>query len=165
MKKAYRRGGVGALMDEYERATAELRRLVETITEDEFERVADAETASEDCRSVQTVMAHVVGGGYGYADYIRGVYSMPSARPPKQLASRRETLAQLDAMLEYTAATLDGKWEMTDEENARAVIHSRWGVTYNLEQLLEHAIVHVLRHRRQVERFLLKLNEDRSPRG
>jgi len=33
-------------------------------------------------------------------------------------------------------------------------IRSRWGAVYDLEQLLEHAIVHVLRHRRQIERFL-----------
>ncbi len=26
----------------------------------------------------------------------------------------------------------------------------------NLEQLLEHAVLHILRHRRQIEKFLLK---------
>ena len=35
---------------------------------------------------------------------------------------------------------------------------TRWGQMYNIEQLLEHAIVHVLRHRRQIERFLLHIN-------
>jgi len=34
-----------------------------------------------------------------------------------------------------------------------------WGQLYDVEQLLEHAIVHILRHRRQIERFLLKINE------
>ncbi|MCR9290718.1 MAG: DinB family protein, partial [Bacteroidetes bacterium] len=33
----------------------------------------------------------------------------------------------------------------------------RWGQLYDVEQLFEHAIVHILRHRRQIERFLLKL--------
>jgi hypothetical protein len=33
---------------------------------------------------------------------------------------------------------------------------TRWGVDYNIDQLFEHAIVHVLRHRRQIEKFLLK---------
>ena len=33
----------------------------------------------------------------------------------------------------------------------------RWGQTYDVEQLYEHAIVHILRHRRQIERFKLKL--------
>jgi len=29
-----------------------------------------------------------------------------------------------------------------------------WGENYDFEQLLEHAIVHILRHRRQIERLL-----------
>lgn len=33
----------------------------------------------------------------------------------------------------------------------------RWGQLYDVEQLFEHAIVHILRHRRQIERFLLIL--------
>jgi hypothetical protein len=32
-----------------------------------------------------------------------------------------------------------------------------WGQSYDVEQLFEHAIVHILRHRTQIERFLLKL--------
>ena len=38
-------------------------------------------------------------------------------------------------------------------------IKVRWGQQYDVEQLIEHAIVHVLRHRRQIERFLIKLRE------
>jgi len=37
-------------------------------------------------------------------------------------------------------------------ESAR--IQSRLGSIFNLEQMFEHAIVHVLHHRRQIERFL-----------
>jgi uncharacterized damage-inducible protein DinB len=154
MRKSYRKGPIGALMDEYERAASELRRLVEQIPEEEVVRVVDPETGDDDCRSVQTIMSHVVNAGYGYADYLRGVFSIPSARPPKGLLSRQESLVQLDAMLAYTAQTLEGRWEMTDEEVAGAVINSRWGVRYDAEQLLEHAIVHILRHRRQIEKFM-----------
>jgi len=32
----------------------------------------------------------------------------------------------------------------------------RWGPQYDLEQLLEHAVVHILRHRRQIEKFAAK---------
>jgi uncharacterized damage-inducible protein DinB len=154
MTKSYRRGPVGALMDEYERAAAELGRLVERIPEDDVVRVVDSRTEDDDCRSVQTVMSHVVNAGYGYADYLRAVFGIPSARPPKRLLTPRESLAQLDAMLAYTAETLEGRWEMTDEEITSAVIHSGWGVRYDAEQLLEHAVVHVLRHRRQIEKFI-----------
>ncbi|MGH7455053.1 MAG: DinB family protein [bacterium] len=154
MKKAYRKGALGAMMDEYERAASELKRLVEQIPDDEFVRIVDPQTSNENCRSVQTIMAHVVSAGYGYADHIRQVFSISSTRPPKRLLSRQEAVAQLESMLEYTAQTLEGRWEMTDEQIESITIHSRWEVTYNLEQLLEHAIVHILRHRRQVEKFM-----------
>ena len=153
-RESYRRGPIGALMDEYERAGAELRRLVERIPLDEAARIVDPHTGDDDCRSVQTIMSHVVGAGYGYADYLRQVFSIPSARPPRSLLSPSESLEQLGAMLSYTAQTLEGRWEMSAEEMAGAVIDSGWGVRYDAEQLLEHAIVHVLRHRRQIERFI-----------
>lgn len=153
-RESYRPGAVGALMDEYERAAAELRRVVERAAEEDFARVVDPDTADEDCRSVQTVVSHVVAAGYGYADYLRRAFSIPSARPARRLLSAREFSEQLDAMLSYTAQTLEGRWEMGDDELKGIVIDSGWGVRYDAEQLLEHAVVHVLRHRRQIERFI-----------
>jgi uncharacterized damage-inducible protein DinB len=141
-------------MDEYERAAAELARLVDQISEDDFVRVVDPETKDEDCRSVQTIMSHVVRAGYGYADYIREQFSIASTRPQPRLLSRQEALEQLGAALEYTVETLEDKWEMSDKEISATVIKSRWGAVYDVEGLLEHAIVHILRHRRQIEKFI-----------
>ena len=141
-------------MDEYERAASELCRLIERIPEDDFVRVVDSQTKDDDCRSVQTIMSHVVRAGYGYADYIREQFSIASTRPQSRLLSRQESLEQLDAALRYTAQTLDGRWEMSGEEISSTVIKSRWGVVYDVESLLEHAIVHILRHRRQIEKFI-----------
>ena len=141
-------------MDEYERAAWELRRLVEQIPVEDLVRVVDPGTKDEDCRSAQTVVSHVVNAGYGYADLLRKVFSIPSTRPPKALLTHREFLEQLDAMLAYTAETLEGRWRMTEQEITSAAIKTGWGVTYDVEQLLEHAVVHVLRHRRQIEKFM-----------
>ena len=154
MRESFREGAVGALMDEYERAAQELRRLVAHLSEEDAALVVDAETEDEDCRSVQTIMSHVVNASYGYADLLRGSFSVPSTRPPRALLSHAESLGRLDAALAYTAETLEGRWRMTDAEITGAVIQSGWGVRYDVEQLLEHAIVHVLRHRRQIERFM-----------
>lgn len=156
MRKSYRKGALGALMDEYERAASELKHLVAQIPDNDFTRIVDPQTRDENCRSVQTIMAHVVSSGFGYADRIRTLFAIPSTSPPKQHLSRLEAVTQLEAMLDYTAQTLQGRWEMTDEEIESAIIQTGWGVTYDLEQLLEHAIVHILRHRRQIERFMLQ---------
>jgi len=156
MQKTFRKGAVGAMMDEYERAAFELREIVQNISGEEFTRIADAETEDEDCRSIQTIISHVVRAGYGYANYIREQFSR-DAKPfePRQIA-HHEIGDEIDKMLDYTTQTLDGKWEMSDDEICEIKINSRWGEAYNLEQMLEHAIVHVLRHRRQIEKFLLK---------
>ena len=154
MRESYREGAVGALMDEYERAVWELRRLVGRMNEEDLARVVDPETRDDDCRSAQTVVSHVVNSGYGYADLLRKLFAVPSTRPPRALLSRGESLEQLDAILTYMAETLDGRWRMSDEEMTGAVINTGWGVRYDIEQLLEHAVVHVLRHRRQIEKFM-----------
>ncbi len=152
--RSLRKGGVGAMMDEYERAAADLSPILRRITDEEFERVRDRKTQDESCRSIQTIVHHVVRAGYGYASYIREAYGAEGMRPDVPLGTRLQYLERLEVMLAYTDATLEGKWELSDEEIQAVQIRSRWGAMYDLEQLLEHAIVHVLRHRRQIERFL-----------
>jgi uncharacterized damage-inducible protein DinB len=159
MHQAHRKGAIGALMDEYERAAAELKRLVENIDEEDFSRIIDPQASDENCRSIQTIMSHVVGAGRGYAADIREAFSIATERRPKRLLSQRESLEEFDAMLAYTAQTLDGKWEMPEPAIQGTAIHSRWGPKYDLEQLLEHAIVHILRHRRQIEKFSKRISE------
>ena len=41
-------------------------------------------------------------------------------------------------------------------------VQVRWGQKYDVEQLFEHAIVHILRHRRQIELFKEKLVDRNS---
>jgi uncharacterized damage-inducible protein DinB len=154
MSRSYRRGGVGAMMDEYERAASDLIRIVDGLTDDEFERERDSRTTDPHCRSVRTIVNHVIQSGYGYADYIRLAFSVPSERPPLYFTERSQSMIHLGHMLSYTAGTLEGRWEYTDEQVVAVRINSRWGVQYDMEQMLEHAIVHILRHRRQIERFL-----------
>ena len=70
--------------------------------------------------------------------------------------AREEAPARLRAMLDYTIATLDGHWNLSEEDSVAMQMQSGWGQVYDFEQLFEHAIVHVSRHRRQIERFLAR---------
>ena len=154
----YRKGAVGALMDEYERAALELKSIVENISREDYERIADAETKDDDCRSIQTMMNHVVHAGYGYANGIRGKFSMshePLGKERRQI-SPSEIGTEIDKVLAYTVETLDGKWEMSYAEMEETVIMRKENFSENIEQILEHAVLHILRHRRQVDKFLLK---------
>lgn len=159
MAKIYRKGPVGALMDEYERAAGELKNLVGEINQDDFVRILDAETKDPDCRSIQTIMNHVVKAGYGYANYIREQFGDPwqESKADYGISSPDTACDQLDNMLKYTVGSLENKWDMTFAEALKNRIESKRGQVFDFELLLEHAIVHILRHRRQIEIFLIKM--------
>jgi len=153
MRTNYRKGGIGAVMDEYEKAATELENLVNNISEDDFINIVDTETNDEDCRSVQTIVSHVTNSGYGYANYIRDWFSIPKNSPERKLLSKNEFFLRFKDMLAYTSESLEGKWEYSDDNIQKVKMIVRWGPHYDLEQLLEHAVVHILRHRRQIEKF------------
>lgn len=153
MEKTYRTGAIGALLDEYERAALEIKDLINRIPEEDFGRIVDPLTEDDDCRSVQTIVSHVIRSMHGYADYIRKIYSIPAVPLQKKVFSKQETLEMINEGLKYTAETLEGKWNLSDKEINSILIETSWGVNYDLEQILEHAIVHILRHRRQIDKF------------
>ncbi|MCW8811475.1 MAG: DinB family protein [Ignavibacteriaceae bacterium] len=161
LEKKYRKGAVGALMDEYERSAVDLKNLILQISEQDFQKIIDQDTKDEDCRSVQTIVSHVTNSGYGYANYIRDWFSIPKSSPERKLYSKNDFILELDKMLAYTAETLEGKGEFSDDEIMKVKIKARWGPQYDLEQLLEHAIVHILRHRRQIEKLINSKQNDK----
>lgn len=140
-------------MDEYDRAASELKILIERISESDYVKIVDFETEDEDCRSVQTIVSHLTNSGYGYANYIREWFSNPKSLPQRRLLAQNDFSKELDKMNEYTSETLEGKLEYSDDEIQKVKMRVRWGSQYDLEQLLEHAVVHILRHRRQIEKF------------
>lgn len=150
----YRKGPVGAMMDEYERMTAELVRLLEGISDADYNKIIDPDTSDEDCRSAATIMRHVIRAGYGYAGYMRDAWGVDRGGRWDQAVTRTEAIKHLRGMLDYMIATLEGRWDISETESNEMKMKTRWGVTYDFEQLFEHAIVHIMRHRRQIQRLL-----------
>lgn len=76
---------------------------------------------------------------------------------PKSFDNKRitpnEISGQIDKMLTFTPETLDGNWELSNEKIDKLVTVRPWGAPYNSEQILKHAIAHVLRYRRRIESF------------
>ena len=159
-KMTYRNNGaVGALLDEYERAIKDLKKVLRTITPKELLTIVDTTTADEYCRSIQTILAHVVRSGYGYAVYVRKFHGENlDFRDIQWLNSAKEYSKALDKMFDYNVQLFKDYPNLTLEEfDNDKKVPVRWGQRYDVEQLFEHAIVHILRHRRQIERFLLIL--------
>jgi len=155
-------GAVGALLDEYEKALNELKALISTVTQDELMTVVDAQTEDESCRSIKTILDHVVGAGKHYVEAIRiKLGESLSFSERVSYSSISDLLLALDEMFEYNVQLFSDYPDTRIEAHGlEEKILTRWGQTYDIEQLMEHAIVHILRHRRQIERFLLKLRID-----
>jgi len=159
MKKYRDNGAVGAFLDEYEKAVAELSILLETISDTELLTVVDPTTKDPDCKSIQTILTHVVRAGYVYAMYVRKDQGEAlDFRERLPLPSIAEYQKELQLMFQYNEFLFKDYPNLTLETfEEKDKIHTAWGQHYDIEQLFEHAIVHILRHRRQIERFLIIL--------
>src|SRR5712692_3591873 len=107
MAKTYRSGGLGALMDEYERAAAELINLLRTVDEAGF--VTEYPQEGENCRSIQKIMRHVARAAYGYVNNIRVAFNVPVIPLPTNLEDKNESIVCLEKALNYVATALEGR--------------------------------------------------------
>jgi len=149
-------GAKAALTDEYARAIADLETTIRSLSDEVLTRIFDEETTDEDCRSIQTILTHVVRAGYGYVIAIRKWQGEDLAyRERKQLPSAQAYCTALDEVMNYNVQLfLDYPDLPLEAYDSSAKFKVRWGQLYDVEQLFEHAIVHILRHRRQIEGFL-----------
>jgi hypothetical protein len=79
----------------------------------------------------------------------RDVTDIDRTKDVQVVASRASEFADevLSAWTRHLAA-------FSDEEITPAVYTSAWGERFTIEQMLEHAVVHPMRHRVQLERIL-----------
>jgi uncharacterized damage-inducible protein DinB len=154
MNKIYRQGAIGALTDEYEKALFELKVLLGKITNEQFTKVID-NSVEADFQSVRNIVLHIVRSGYVYANHIRNRFGNSVSKNETLINSLQEGITELDKMFTYTVDTFEDKWLLTDEDLLNTIIKTSW-TTYDLEAIIEHSIVHVLRHRLQIEKLLIK---------
>lgn len=154
----FREGPIGALMDEYERATNEYKQVIISLSEERYQQILDAVTEDEDCRSVESITNHVIRAGYGYANYIRKQFNQPlqSRKDVYDVPDPANAGVELEKMLAYTIETLEKLPDLSLEDILQNIIKTTWQQQYDFEQLVEHSIVHLLRHRRQIQKLLEK---------
>lgn len=153
------KGSINALLDEYRKAINELISVIKPVNEKQLCEVVDRNTADSDCRSIQSILTHVVSSGYGYIIYIENHLGNEKQRPEKITYENADKyIESLNLMVEYSINFFqeNSNLEIEQLDNSKK-INVRWGQQYDIEQLLEHAIVHILRHRRQIEKFKKQL--------
>jgi len=152
----YRIGAIGALLDEYEKAINELKLIITDISDNELIDIKDPYTNDSNCRSIQTILTHVISSAYSYCVQIMVYRGVQLERPEKYFRnSALEYIKDLDKVFDFNVQYISTiKDEELEEFRNNKKILSGWGQVYDIEQMLEHAIVHVLRHRRQISRLI-----------
>jgi uncharacterized damage-inducible protein DinB len=152
MTKTYRKGAIGALTDEYEKALNELTEVLNTLTDKTFS-TPFPQVKNKYLQSVKLIIRHVVKFGYAYTDFIREKIGSPIPARRVTINNLEQASAQLNNMFLYTAETFKDKRLASRNALLNMIIETSWA-TYDAEALIEHAIVHVMRHRRQIEKLV-----------
>ena len=158
-------GSTKALLDEYKKAIDELIFIIKPLDDHVLSTIVDSETKDTDCKSIQTILTHVVCSGYNYTIYIENSTGVNKPRVERVICnSVDQYIDQINLMFGYCEDFFRQKRNLPIQQtdNSKKIIVN-WGQQYDIEQLLEHAIVHVLRHRRQVENFIKIQNEQATP--
>ncbi len=150
-----RPGAVGALLDIYEQAMTEFKEVIKEIPDHVLALVNDPDTNDENCKSIQSILSHVVHSGYGYAVYINNLKGDQIQRPDKIFhLTIKDYLLDLDKVFAFTEQVFKEIEDAELEEPDNSLkIKTGWGQLYDIEQLTEHTIVHILRHKRQIEKI------------
>ncbi len=158
MNKTYRQGAVGALLDIYEKTIFDLKEVFQVIPDNSLTVITDPHTTDENCKSIQTILSHVVHAGFGYATSIHNLKGLNIKRPDKTFhLTMKEYSEDLDNVFIYTENVFkEIKDNELEEYDNSKKIKTNWGQYYDIEQITEHAIVHILRHKRQIEKFMNK---------
>ncbi len=152
----YRQGAVGALLDIYEKAISDLKNIIGDLSDNSLTVITDKQTTDENCRSIQTILSHVVNSGFGYATSIHNLKGHNIRKPDKTFhLTVAEYLEDLTNVFLFTENVFK---EIKDDEleqfDNSLKIKTSWGQWYDIEQMTEHAIVHILRHKRQIEKII-----------
>lgn len=159
MKIEYQRGPVSALLKVYENVLLDFIKFLKNVNEENYTYLVDANTEDKDCRSIQTIISHIVNSGFGYAFYISNAIGVKSVRPEKRTIEFFEIENSLLEVYRFTENTFAGR-EISYEEVDSKIVKTPWNNDlYSIESILEHAVVHVLRHYIQIERYIKIINE------
>jgi hypothetical protein len=142
-------------MDEYARAAEDFCRVVEGFDSARF--VAERASSNPNTISPHAICLHMCGAAHRYAHYIRKARGVDFVERYELDASRLRSPHDLRALLAeaivFTEATVEPLLDATEEEVQGLSFPVRWGPRYDPEMILEHAVCHLLRHRRQLERW------------
>ena len=146
----YRWRGARALVLLHEKA---LRELLPAWRRAKAARVQLPATRDPSYQSLESLLHHALRAARGYMTWLCENLGLPDPgieQPPEAPTVEQEAERYIEHLLE--------RWRLplTDVEQARmeAIHMTRWGEAMSLAGMLEHAVMHPLRHRFQLEELL-----------
>ncbi len=147
---------ISALLDEYRYVIDDLKAHTTDITSEELSTPVDLITSNKDCVSIQSILTHIVLCGYHYITMM-DIHEGNTDSEWHKRTKRRTVEEYFDDIDEMYRQTVNFFERIKDRDVAKYdpthKLVTFWGQYYDYEQLMEHAIVHVSRHRRQILMF------------
>ena len=149
--QTFRSRGARALVILHER---ELRAFVATWKTAQAARLLLQPDPDPAYASLDHLLCHVLRAARGYLVWSSEVLGLPDPQvevvpEPGLLASAPEEFLE-HVLARWRTGLVAADGEALERTEAR----SRWGVTYSVDAMLEHAVMHPLRHRFQLEELL-----------
>jgi hypothetical protein len=147
INKNYKYGGARALIALHER---HIRSFLHTWRQAKAAGVPLPQTTDPDYKSMETLLLHILRSSRGYITWICEKLELPD--PGIDLVPEVEHVEQeADVFLTH----LIEKWrlplcDLPEERFFDRVYTSRWEVEYCIEAMLEHAVMHPIRHEFQI---------------
>jgi hypothetical protein len=131
-----------------------LREFLETWRRAEAAELSLPATDDPNYASLEVLLAHVLGAAARYMTWMCEKLELP--KPEVEEYPDPATLAgRADAYLESVLAAWDGPLRSVSGEVAsRKMFESRWETPYCIDSMLEHAVMHPIRHSHQLEKLL-----------
>ena len=144
---SYPAGTLGTLMEIYQQAVDDFVVYLRARTPAEIS--ASAEFNGQTIR-IMGILKHVAHAGFEFANDARRGLGKALVEEP----ARADPIEDIVSIIPQMAEALKGFWHLTDPEIGEILIDEPWDVRYTLEQIIEHAIVHIPWHKRQCRRVL-----------
>lgn len=150
MKEYSYRGGL-VLVELHDK---HLRSFVETWKQAKEKNIVLPATDDTDYESLETLLAHLLRSSRGYITWI--CEKLELADPGiEQQPEASEVITKLESYLEH----LLEKWKtplitIPEEKYHHPVFKTKWGVEFCIESMLEHAVMHPIRHEYQLQNLL-----------
>jgi uncharacterized damage-inducible protein DinB len=103
--------------------------------------------------SPQALLQHVLRAARGYMTWMCEKLGLPDPQidPVPEVA---DVEARAQAYLEHVLSRWQGPLHPLTEERSNEEYASRWGVTYCIDGMLEHAVMHPIRHTFQLKELM-----------